>query len=651
VTIARRTGRGWIRGGSTTMSLREVLLGRPLRSEEQETQKIGPARGIPVLGLDALASAAYGPEAALAILIALGAGATRYIQPISLVIVVVLALVYISYRQTIAAYPNGGGSYTVASENLGRYPGLLAASALSLDYLLNVAVAVSAGVGAVVSAVPVLLPYTLWICLGVLLLLTLANLRGVREAGLLFMLPTYLFLLCLGATIALGVVRTVLAHGHPVPVVRPPAVPPAAEAVGLWLLLRAFASGCTAMTGVEAVSNGVPLFREPTVKEAQRTLSAIIGALAVLLIGIAYLASAYGITATIAGRPGYESVLSQLVAAVAGRGVFYYVAIASTFAVLALSANTSFADFPRLCRVLALDEFLPPEFAHPGRRLVYSAGVVTLALLAGMLLIVFDGITNALIPLFAVGAFLSFTLSQCGMVAHWRRVLRGAPAEERGVRAHAVRSIAINAAGATATGATLVVILASKFLAGAWITVLAIAGVFLLLRRIRGNAERLERETEVWGAVHFEPLAPPIAVVPIRRLDRAAQKALELALSISPTVQAVQVHAQEADMEDLRRRWRDAVEEPARAAGFTPPELVLLESPYRDIYGPLLKHVQALTHEAPERYVAIVVPELVERRWYHFVLHGYRALQLKWLLLLHGGPRVIELSAPWYVDR
>ncbi|HET7321040.1 MAG TPA: APC family permease, partial [Longimicrobiaceae bacterium] len=445
------------------MSLRELLFGRRLRTEEQEAEKIGPLRGVPILGLDALASVAYGPEAALTVLIVLGAGATRYIGPISAVIIALLLLVYLSYRQTIAAYTNGGGAYTVASENLGATAGLLAASALCLDYVLNVAVAVSAGVGAIVSALPALLPHTLALGLGILALLTVVNLRGVREAGLLFMLPTYAFIACLGAVLAVGTVRVILAGGAPTPVVAPPPPHPAtmtlAGAAGVWLLLRGFAAGCTAMTGVEAVSNAVPLFREPMAKMAQRTLSAIILALVVLLAGTAFLAYEYGITATVPGRPGYESVVSQLVAAVLGRGFFYYVTLATVVGVLCLSANTSFTGFPRLCRVLALDGYLPAEFAHPGRRLVYSAGIVALTALAGVLLLVFGGITDRLIPLFAVGAFLTFTMSQAGMVAHWRRM---------GGRG-STGSLLLNGTGAVATGITLVVIVASKFLEGAWI--------------------------------------------------------------------------------------------------------------------------------------------------------------------------------------
>jgi amino acid transporter len=626
------------------MSFREMLLGRPLRSEEQEVQKIGPTRGIPVLGLDALASAAYGPEAALTILMALGAGATAYIGPISAVIIAVLLVVYVSYRQTIAAYTNGGGGYTVASENLGRLPALVAAGALCLDYVLNVAVGISAGVGAVVSAAPVLLPYTLGLCLAILVLLTVVNLRGVRESGLLFMLPTYLFLVCLGGIVVLGIAKAVLAHGHPAPVVAPPAPHPATLALtgaaGVWLLLRAFASGCTAMTGVEAVSNGVPLFKEPVVTMAQRTLTAIIAALVVLLAGIAFLARAYGIAPTVPGQAGYQSIVSQLVAAVVGTGAFYYVTIAAVVAVLCLSANTSFADFPRLCRVLALDEFLPAEFAHPGRRLVYSMGIVVLAVLAAVLLVTFGGITDRLIPLFAVGAFLTFTLSQAGMVVHWKRV---------GGRGGA-RARILNGAGAVATGATLIVVVASKFTEGAWITVLIIPVLVLFFQWVRAHEDRIDRETDVGGPLQLDQPPPPIVVVPIKRLNRVARKALRLAISMSPDVQVVQVFAEDMAMEDLRRGWQEAVDVPLRAAGFTPPELVLLRSPYREFFGPLLRHVRAQVRANPRRYVAVVVPEMVDRRWYELLLRSHRATLLKGLLLLRGGPRVIVINTPWYLQ-
>lgn len=620
-------------------SIGELLLGRPLRSEEQRGEAIGTLAGVPVLGLDALASAAYGPEAALTVLIPAGAAAAAgYVEPISAVIVVVLMLVFFSYRQTIAAYPGGGGSYTVARENLGAGAGLAAAAALTLDYVLNVAVAISAGVGAIVSAVPALLPHTLELCLALLALLTLVNVRGVREAGILFMVPTYLFVATLGGVLVLGVARTVAAGGHPVPVVHPPAAARTGEAASLWLVLRAFASGCTAMTGVEAVSNGVPLFREPRVAHARRTLAAIVLVLAALLLGIALVGRAYGIVATPPGERGYQSVLSQLVGAVAGRGVFYYVTLAAVFAVLSLSANTSFAGFPRLCRMLALDEYLPAEFAHLGRRLVYTRGIVVLTLLAGVLLVVFGGVTDRLIPLFAIGAFLAFTLSQAGMVAHWRRV---------GGR-HAVHSRVVNAAGAIATGVTLMVVAASKFAEGAWITLVLIPGLVVLFLSIRRYYDGVERETAVSGPLMFGQPPPPVIVVPLKSLDKVARKALRMAVTLSPDVEVLHIHTGAPDVNDLAPRWAEWVEAPMRAAGFAPPRLVRIESSYREFFGPLLRHVRELQERHPDRYVAVMVPELVENRWYSVLLSGNRAALLKGLLLFRGGRRVIVINTPWY---
>ena len=348
------------------MTVTDWLFGKSLASDEEGEQRVGVLAGIPMLGLDALGSAAYGPEAALTLLIPLGAAGLGYIGPISTLIIALLLVVYFSYRQTIAAYPHGGGSYTVAKENLGTTAGLLAAAALMLDYVLVVAVGISAGVGALVSAVPVLQPYTLPLCLAILALITIVNLRGVRESGLAFVVPTYLFVVSLLAVLAIGIgqdacwpaasrSRSQRRRRCPRPRRRP----------RLWLLMRSFASGCTAMTGVEAVSNGVSAFREPAVVHARRTLTAIIVLLAVMLAGIAYLCRAYGIGATAPGEAGYESILSQLTAAVVGRGWFYYVTIGSVLGVLALSANTGFADFPRLCRVIAQDGFLPQQLRPP----------------------------------------------------------------------------------------------------------------------------------------------------------------------------------------------------------------------------------------------------------------------------------------------
>src|SRR3984893_2846937 len=406
------------------MNLLDLLVGKPLKTSEERAEQIGPAAGVPIFGLDALSSAAYGPEAALSLLIPLGILGVQYMIPISSAIIALLIIVYFSYRQTIAAYPTGGGSYTVARFNLGSFWGLLAAAALLADYILTAAVGISAGVGALVSAAPRLLPHTLILCLAILLIVTLINLRGVKEAGIAFMMPTYLFVGSLGIMIIGGVVRVILSGGHPSPVTPLPQAPIQMQTAGLWLLIRVFASGCTALTGVEAVSNGVRAFKEPAVKNAQKTLTIIIIILAFLLAGISYLVKVYGIVATDPGRPGYQSVLSMLLAAVFGKGVFYYVAIASILLVLSLSANTAFADCPRLCRAISQNNYLPNGFAQRGRRLVYTHGIVVLAVLTAVILTVFNGVTDRLIPLYAVGAFLAFTLSQAGMVRHWWK-LRG----------------------------------------------------------------------------------------------------------------------------------------------------------------------------------------------------------------------------------
>src|SRR3984957_1611470 len=403
------------------MSLLDFVFGRPLASDEDKDERVGPLAGVSVFGLDALSSAAYGPEAALTVLIPLGIAGVGFSLPITIAVSVILTIVYFSYRQTISGYPEGAGSYTVAKENLGAYAGLFAASALMIYYTLNVAVGISAGIGALTSALPPLQPYALLLCLAVLLLLAFFNLRGLRESGLAFMPPTYLFIGCLVLVLVIGIVKALVFGGHPPPVNQLPPPAQTHQQITLWLFLKAFAAGCTAMTGVEAVSNGVQAFKEPVVNAARRTLTLIVAILILLLLGIAYLVSAYQITATDPGAPGYQSILSMLTQAIVGRGIFYYVTIAAILLVLCLSANTSFADFPRVCRTVSQDGFLPAAFSVRGRRLVYTHGIVVLTVLAGSLLLFFNGVTDKLIPLFAVGAFLAFTLSQAGMVMHWLR--------------------------------------------------------------------------------------------------------------------------------------------------------------------------------------------------------------------------------------
>ena len=621
------------------MSILDLLLGRPLKSSEEGREKVGPAAGIAIFGLDALGSAAYGPEAALTMLIPVGPAATRYIVPVSASIIVLLLIVYFSYRQTIEAYPSGGGAYTVARQNLGVFPGLLAAAALMIDYILVAAVGISAGVGALISAVPSLQPHTLSLCLFILLIVTVVNLRGVRQTGAVFFIPTYLFVGMLFITLVLGLVKVIAAGGDPDPVVPPAPLPPATAAVSAWLLLKAFSSGCTAMTGVEAVSNGVQAFREPAARTAQRTLTSIVAILTLLLAGIAYLARAYHISATAPGEPGYESVLSQLTAAVAGKGAFYYATIGSILLVLAFQANTAFADFPRVCRAVAQNGYLPYSFASRGRRLVYTHGIFVLAFLCAVLLILFGGVTDRLIPLFAVGAFLAFTLSQAGMVAHWRR--------ERGRWAKS--SMFVNGLGAAATAITVGVVTVSKFAEGAWLTTLVIPTIILLMISVRRHYDREQIEIANPAPLDLSDLRQPLVVVPIITWDKIAQKGVRFALLLSSEVEGLHVDLGEGSQQ-LRDSWKRFVEEPARRAGCPTPKLVVLESPYRFVINPILNYILELEQKNPDRQVAVLVPELVVQRWYHFFLHNKRAEWLKALLLLKGNQRIVVINVPWYLS-
>jgi amino acid transporter len=622
------------------MSLIDAILGRPLASHDAGKERIGSAGGVPTFGLDALSSAAYGPEAALTVLLPLGAAGLAFILPITVAIVVLLGIVYVSYWQTIAAYPSGGGSYTVARENLGANAGLLAAAALMTDYVLNVAVGISAGVGSLISAVPALQPYTLPLCLVILIALTFVNLRGIGEAGTLFMLPTCVFVLSLSAIIFWGMLATLSSGGHPHPVISPAHLAKTSEAVGAWVLLRAFASGCTAMTGVEAVSNGVQAFREPVVPAAHRTLTIIIAILMVLLLGIAYLAHVYHIGATQPGTSHYQSVLSQLIAAVAGRGIFYWVSIASILAVLCLSANTSFADFPRLCRAVAEDGYLPRSFANQGRRLVYSEGIWLLAILSGTLLFVFDGVTDRLIPLFAVGAFLAFTLSQSGMVAHWWNRHAG------GARA----AMAMNGLGAIPTGLTVLVVAVVKFVAGAWIVVLLVPSLVLLMLAVRRHYRTIEREIAVQGTLNVQNLEEPIVVVPIIDWSSIAENALRLAMTLSHEVEVLHIESEESS-NSLRQIWPSQVEAPAREAKQAVPRLTVLKSPFRFVVQPIIDQVLEIERNNRDRTVAVLLPELVERQWYQYFLHNQRARILAASLLTQGTRRIVIVNVPWYLHK
>ena len=642
------------------MRLVDRLLGQPLTSSEEGGQKIGVFAGVPSLGLDGLSSAAYGPEAALTLLLPLGILGLNYIGPITFVILALLTILYFSYRQTITAYPNGGGSYTVAHENLGIKFGLLAA-ALMLDYTLTVAVGISAGVGALISAAPGLHRHTLALCLGFLALITLVNLRGAREAGAIFALPTYLFVLSLGGVLAYGIAQAISHGGHPHPILAPPAVPHAVEAVSLWLLLRAFASGCTAMTGVEAVSNGVTIFADPVVKNAQRTLTAIVLILLALLAGIAYLCRAYGIAAMDESKPDYQSVISLLLNAIVGRGGVYYVTLGSVLAVLVLSANTSYAGFPRLCRLVALDGYLPRVFALLGRRLVYTVGILFLTGLCALLLVAFKGITDKLIPLYAVGAFIAFTLSQAGMVMHWRKQMSDKEAQGGGSKnkAGAGGALFINGLGAVCTALALGVILVAKFAEGAWITVPVLVALMALFFSVRRHYDAVAEQIGHPRPLDLSHNDPPVAVVPLGGWNIVSERALRFGMRLSPDVYAVYVKLPDANgkdeegekkAQDLRGQWAEQVDKPAQAAGLPLPHLEVLSSPYRKVSGPLTAYLKQLKGQYPDRLIAVIIPELVETRWWDWLLHNHRATALKANLLLLGDPRIVVINVPWYVQ-
>jgi amino acid transporter len=623
------------------MSFADSIIGKPLATSEERAEHIGVASGIPIFGLDALTSAAYGPEAAMTLLIPLGLAGAHYIVPVISAILILLVIVFFSYRQTIAAYPSGGGSYTVASENLGAGAGLLAAAALMIDYILTAAVGISAGVTALTGAVPSLAPHTLAFCLIILAILAIVNMRGVKDTGATFIAPTFLFVGTLLILIGVGVYRTILSGGHPMPVLAPPAALPATvKYLGLWLLMKTFASGCAAMTGVEAVSNGVMAFGEPRAKKAQATLTIIIGILIVLLFGIAYLSRAYGITAMEPDAFHYQSVLSILTSAVFGRGWFYYLTSASVLMALSLSANTAFADFPRLAKAIAMHDYLPHVFILRGRRLLFSHGIYALTGFTAVILVLFGGVTDRLIPLYAIGAFLAFTLSQAGMVMHWKKM-----EDHKGRSWH----MFVNGFGAVATGITTVVVLIAKFAAGAWVTALLVPTLIGIMWGVKRHYTRVKQEMADPTPLRLTNLEQPIVVIPMARWDKISEKAMRFGLLMSKEIKVVHVHSDDDYDEGLAERWEFHVMGPIKQEGLQMPELVTIPSSYRFIISPLMDYILELEQKNPGRKVAVLLPELVVRHWWENALHNQRVQLLKLLLLLKGNQRIVVINIPWYL--
>jgi len=623
------------------MSFFDVLFGKPLATSNEHNEHIGVATGIPIFGLDGLTSAAYGPEAAMTLLIPLGIwGVSTYLLPIFGAILALLVILYFSYRQTIVAYPNGGGSFTVASENLGDHAGLLAAAALMIDYILTAAVGISAGVTALVSEVPSLQPHQLLLCLLILAIIAIVNMRGVKESGLAFMLPTVVFVGTLLATIAVGVYHALLAPGHhPTPLATPPPqVSKPLMVMTTWLLLKTFSNGCAAMTGVEAVSNGTTAFREPRAKNANRTLTVIIAMLIILLFGLSYVAKAYGVTAMDPDAINYQSVLSIEVAAVFGRGWFYFVTMTGVLAALSFSANTAFTGFPHLARAIAVRDYLPHVFILKGRRLLFSHGIYALTGFTALILIIFDGVTLKLIPLYAIGAFLAFTLSQAGMVKHW---MKTPDAPHRSIK------MFLNGLGAIATGITLLVILATKFLSGAWVTAILVPLLIGIMLMVKRHYLRVKRETADPTPLRLTGLEQPIVVIPMARWDKITEKAMRFGMTMSTQVKVLHVDSDDADA--LGCVWDTFVLKPINEAKMVEPELVTVKSNYRTVLSPLMDYVLKLEEDNPGRKIAVLLPELVVRHWWENLLHNQRVQLLKILLLLKGNQRIVVVNIPWYL--
>ena len=613
--------------------LKHVVFGRPLPSERLEHERLNKKTALAVLSSDAISSVAYATDQILFVLGGvIGLAAVNYVLPISAVIVGLLVLVGLSYRQTVFAYPNGGGSYTVARENLGVMPGLVAAAALLTDYILTVAVSISGGVAAMTSAYPSLAPHTVLICSLCIMLLAMVNLRGVRESGAAFSLPTYAFIVMMLVLLGTGGYRYWTGH-ELAALAAPLKVDPSATRAGghlsavtgfalVYLLMRGFAEGCAAMTGTEAISNGVMAFKAPAQKNAATTLGWMVAILALFFLGVSFLAQHYQVMPTTR-----ETVLSILGHHMFGGGPLYYALQYTTFAVLVLAANTAFADFPRLAGILAHDRFMPRQLAARGDRLAFSNGIVTLALVAWLLVWLFHGDTNALVPLYAIGVFVCFTLSQAGMVVHWRNT------RDAGWRWKA----ALNGVGAVATGMVSIIQIVTKFTTGGWIIAIIIPAIILGLRKIHAHYTAFSEEIRFLGQSPINPLHHTV-IVPVNGITKATSGALVYATAISDEVVAVYIEVDPASTARLQEEWE------AWDVGVP---LVVVPSPYRSILKPLVEYVENLRMVTPGELVTIVVPEIVPRHWWEHLLHNKTALYIRTAFLFK--PNVVVTAIPYIV--
>ncbi|MDQ2682853.1 MAG: APC family permease [Chloroflexota bacterium] len=611
--------------------VKRIVIGAPLSTDQAGHERLTKVKALAVLSSDALSSVAYATEEILRVLLlAAGLSALSVSLPIGAAIIALLVIVGVSYRQTIKAYPQGGGSYIVAKDNLGTGPALTAGAALLTDYVLTVAVSIAAAVAALVSAFPELHTHRVGVGVGFIVLVTVLNLRGIRESGSIFAVPTYLFLIGIFAMLGIGFVENML-DGFPVE--EPPEA--AAEfagsgALGVFIVLKAFSSGCAALTGVEAISDGVPAFKHPEWKNARTTLTVMISILAVTFAGITFLAHQFGTYPMEAHEPNYETEVSQIARHTFGgaNAPYFYIQFA-TMAILVLAANTAYSDFPRLAYFLARDKFMPRQFAFKGDRLAFSTGIITLGILSAVVLAVYQGDVEHLIPLYALGVFTSFTISQFAMFTRWQR--RKEPGWQTGR--------IINLAGAAATAVVAVVVAITKFGSGAWLTAIVIGLLILLMRGIHIHYESASRELAATTPLKPEEILHTV-VVPIARVNRIAVQTLAYAQSISDSVTAVHVSDGEEDAGEFTAAWNELG---------LPVQLVVIESPYRALTGPLLKYIDEIDRQRPDDTVTVVLPEFIARHWWEHVLHNQTALRLKAALLFKPG--IVVTSVPYHLER
>ncbi len=600
-------------------ALKRLLIGSPMSTAMAKHERLAKIPALAIFASDLMSSVAYATEEILLVLVLGGTVALQYSPHISVAIAILAATVATSYWQTIFAYPSGGGAYIVASDNLGVLPGLVSGSALLVDYVLTVAVSTASGVAAITSAFPSLYPYRVTICVVAVLIVMTANLRGIRETGRIFAVPTYWFILCLWLLILGGFYR--LASGATPP---PPPAVPVEEPLTLFLILRAFSGGCAALTGTEAVANGVQYFRPPESRNAGITLIWMASILATSVLGVTYLAHFYQIV-----PQTEETVVSMLAREIFGRGWIYYMIQAATAVILLLAVNTSFAGFPMLASIMAKDRFLPRQFANLGDRLVFSNGILILAAISSILLIIFGGSTHALIPLYAIGVFTAFTLSQAGMVRHWLR--------ERG-SGWRVRAT-VNLVGAIVTAVVVVIVAVTKFSHGAWIVIIVIPGLVWMFFRVRTHYVSLGGQLTLKG---FSPpkLGRHPVVVLVGSLHRGVVTALTYAKAISPNVTAITVDLDSTATARLQQHWPEwAPDVP----------LVVLDSPYRSVMQPVLQYIDKMEKQRDGDYMTIILPEFVPAKWWQHLLHNQTALLIKAAILFRRGK--VAISIPYHLDQ